>query len=85
MHRRRSPALKSIQTTVDDLPTDSKSPISSTTKGKRLSLEDLDTEELLPPKTEKKAASPQESVQRISWDQKIDSILARVEEYLKQK
>ena len=36
------------------------------------------------PKTEKKAADPQESVQRISWDQKIESILARVEEYLKQ-
>ena len=72
------------QTTVEDLPADSKSPISPTTKGKRLSLEDLDAEELLPPKTEKKAASPQESVQKIPWDQKIDSILAQVQEYLQQ-
>lgn len=84
-HAKETPSTQiDTQTTVEDLPTDRKSPISSTTKGKRLSLEDLDTEELLPPKTEKKAASPQESVQRISWDQKIESILAQVEEYLKQ-
>ncbi|MEC8835455.1 MAG: hypothetical protein VXX18_03870, partial [Bacteroidota bacterium] len=72
------------QTTVEDLPADSKSPILTTTKGKRLSLEDLDAEELLPPKIEKKAASPQDSVQKIPWDQKIDSILAQVQEYLQQ-
>ncbi|MEC7268227.1 MAG: hypothetical protein VXV82_06360, partial [Bacteroidota bacterium] len=72
------------QTTVEDLPADSKSPILTTTKGKRLSLEDLDAEELLPRKIEKKAASPQDSVQKIPWDQKIDSILAQVQEYLQQ-
>lgn len=72
------------QTDAEDLSVDSKSPISATTKGKRLSLEDLDTEELLHPKTEEKPASPQVTVQRISWDQKIESILAQVEDYLKQ-
>ena len=71
-------------TTEEDLPVDSKSPSSATTKGKRIRLEDLDTEELLPPKTEEKPVSPEENVQRISWDQKIESILAQVEEYLKQ-
>ena len=44
----------------------------------------MDTEEILRPKTEKKTPTPEESVQKTAWDGKIESILAQVEEYLKQ-
>ena len=47
----------------------------------------MDTEEILRPKTEKKTPTPEESSTKITqtaWDGKIESILAQVEEYLKQ-
>ncbi|MGB1051549.1 MAG: DNA polymerase III subunit gamma/tau [Chitinophagales bacterium] len=68
----------------EDVSIESKSTTSAPITGKRLSLEDLDTEEILRPKTEKKTPTPEESVQKTAWDGKIESILAQVEEYLKQ-
>ena len=62
--------------------TESKPPVSPRATGKRLSLEDLDTEELLPPKTEE-AAPSEDSIKKTSWDQKIESILTLVEDFLK--
>ena len=44
----------------------------------------MDTEEILRPKTEEKTPTPEESLQKTAWDRKIKSIIARVEEYLKQ-
>lgn len=67
-----------------DVSIESKSTTSAPITGKRLSLEDLDTEEILHPKTEEKTPTPEESVQKTTWDGKIESILAQVEEYLKQ-
>ena len=66
----------------EDIPVESKPTASVPSTGKRLSLEDLDTDELLRPKSEVKSPSPEESAQRISWDHKIESILAQVEDYL---
>ena len=66
----------------EDIPVESKPTASVPSTGKRLSLEDLDTDELLRPKSEEKSPSPEESAQRISWDHKIESILAQVEDYL---
>ena len=66
----------------EDIPVESKPTASVPSTGKRLSLEDLDTDELLRPKSEEKSPSPEESVQKISWDHKIESILAQVEDYL---
>ena len=66
----------------EDIPVESKPTASVPSTGKRLSLEDLDTDELLRPKSEEKSPSPEESAQRISWDHKIESILVQVEDYL---
>ena len=49
--------------------------------GKRLSLDDLETEDLLKPKEQEETISHEEVVQ-VPWDEKKESILTQVEDYL---
>ena len=67
---------------TEDMPTESKPPVSPRATGKRLSLEDLDTEELLQPKTEEASSPSEDSIKKTAWDQKIESILTLVEDFL---
>ena len=69
------------ETSGEENTTENNPSVSPLATGKRLSLEDLDTEDLLKPPKQVETINPVKS-KKIPWDRKIESILAYVEDYL---